>query len=60
MSYEILFHSKKGKKPEMMNFVGKWLELEKFILCEGTQTQKDKPHHLSSELPRSKSSDVSK
>jgi hypothetical protein len=27
---------------EIMKYAGKWVELEKIILSEGTQTQKDK------------------
>ena len=29
------------KNDEIMNFVGKWMELENIILSEVTQTQKD-------------------
>lgn len=44
-----------------MNFSGKWVELEKIILIEVTQTQKDKCHtfFFPHEAPISKSSAVS-
>lgn len=49
------------RKNEILNFVGKWMELEKIILKEITQTQKD-THHMffSCVVPGSQSSDVSK
>lgn len=49
------------RRNETLNFVGKWIELEKIILQETTQTQKDK-HHMwfSCVVPGSQSSDVSK
>lgn len=31
-------------KNEIMNFAGKWVELEKILLSEVIQTQKDKCH----------------
>ena len=44
------------KKNKIMKFVGKWMELEKIILSEVTQMQKDSAKYsLSSEAPRSKS-----
>lgn len=49
------------RKNETLNFVGKWMELEKIILQETTQTQKEKHHMLCScVVLRSQSSDVSK
>lgn len=35
------------RKNEILNFVGKWIELEKIILQEVTQTQKEKHHMFS-------------
>lgn len=34
------------KKNEMMEFVWKWMELEKIIVSEITHNQKEKPHML--------------
>lgn len=38
-----------AKKNEIMNFVGKGMEVEKMVLSEVAQPQKDK-HHLSSHI----------
>ena len=35
------------KNNNILNFVGKWMELENIILSEVTQTQKDKYHMYS-------------
>ena len=35
------------KKNKLMNFIGKFIELENIILREVTQTQKDKGHIFS-------------
>lgn len=35
------------KKNETMKFTAKWIELEKLMLNDVTQTQKDKPHMVS-------------
>ena len=35
-----ILHS--GKKNDILKFAGKWMDLEKIILSEVTQTQKDK------------------
>ena len=32
------------KNNDILNFAGKWMELENIILCEVTQTQKDNYH----------------
>ena len=40
-----VLHSK--KKYDILNFVGKWMELENIILSEVTQTQKDSYHMYS-------------
>ena len=46
---------------ETMKSEGKWMNLEKIILNEVSQTQKDKYHiFFSSFIPSSKSSDVNK
>ena len=39
-----VLHSKKKKKNDILNFAGKWMELENIILSEVTQTQKDNYH----------------
>ena len=33
-----------GKNNDLLNFAGKWMELENIILSEVTQTQKDNYH----------------
>ena len=40
-----VLHSK--KKKDILNFAGKWMELENIILSEVTQTQKDNYHMYS-------------
>ena len=41
-----VLHSRKTKK-DILNFAGKWTELENIILSEVTQTQKDNYHMYS-------------
>lgn len=49
------------RKNEILNFVGKWMELEKTILQEITQTQTDTQHmFFLCVVPGPQSSDVSK
>ena len=36
-----------GEKNDILNFAGKWMELENIILSEVTQTQKDNYHMYS-------------
>ena len=38
-----VLHSRK-KNNDILNFAGKWMELENIILSEVTQTQKDNYH----------------
>ena len=53
--YGLLFS---GKESEIINFAGKWMELEKTVLNRVTQAQNDKRHcSLLLEAPSSKSSD---
>ena len=40
-----VLHSR--KKTDILNFAGKWIELESIILSEVTQTQKDNYHMYS-------------
>ena len=41
-----VLHSRK-KNNDILNFTGKWMELENIILSEVTQTQKDNYHMYS-------------
>ena len=40
-----VFHCRKNN--DILNFAGKWIQLESTILCEVTQTQKDNYHMYS-------------
>ena len=45
--YTMEYYIAKKKKNGILNFVGKWLELENTILRKATQTQKDKHYTYS-------------
>ena len=51
MDKEDVIHTKNGillshKKNKIMPFTGTWMDLELVILCEVSQTQKDKYHDI--------------
>ena len=45
--YTVEYYTAEKKNSDILNFAGKWMELENIILSEVTHTQKDNDHMYS-------------